>query len=1849
MPDDHGLVEQPIALTRSQEAIWLGQRLQPDEPLYNMVLTFRIEAEIEPGTFQAAFGALIRGCDVLRTVVEQVGDETLQRTLPELAFALELVDFSADPNPEARFAAWLDERVGISLDLTERHFDSALIKLSAQSYVWYLNQHHLLTDAWSVSLIYRKLQELYGLARQGRLDEASAMPRFRDFVERQIARRDRPQRRKAEAWWRERIPQIPPNSAFYRPIPEVRSGHTVRMPCPLGAERSAQLKALAQSEGFQSFTLDLSLFRIFATALFAYLHRLTGNREVVVGTPSHGRGSAALKETPGLFIELFPLHTQIGDGETFQTLHGKIAEEMQAFLLNAVPGSSSPEQSRIYDTVLNYITASFGDFDGAPMRSEWIHPNYCDRNHLLRLQVQDFDQAEELTLYFDLNSACFVDDERHWVPEHFLRLLDSFLADTDREIAAVDLLSAAERRVLTEVYNDTTVNPPPEETVIGLFERQARATPDSLALVCGAEEMTYRDLDRLAEQLARTLSARGLGPGSRVAICMERSTEVVVAILGTMKCGAAYMPVDPEIPRARFALLLENAGAALVLTEAGLVDRVPDGIAPVSTLDDLLAGPDDGPQEMAAARAGLGDVAYVLHTSGSTGRPKGVIVGHRGLANYISWAKRYYLRGEVLNFPLFTALTFDLTVTSLFVPLIAGGCLVVYPSKAGGRSIPILDVIEDDRVDVVKLTPAHLSLIQGMDLTASRIKRLIVGGENFRSDLARTILKRFGGRVEIYNEYGPTEGTVACMIHRYDPDLDEEASVPIGQSIDNLEVYLLDQHKNVVPRGVTGEIYIGGLGVAQGYLHSPDETALRFVDSPFRPGETLYRTGDLARWSPEGCMAYLGREDSQLKVRGVRIEPAEIESRLLEVDGISACVVDWVKRSPPPSAATGKVISCARCGLPAAHPAAELDDEMICSICRDFESKRDLAQAYFGTMDELRSIVAEVKSRSPGKPDCMMLLSGGKDSSYALCQLVDLGLTPLVFTLDNGFISEGAKANVRRIAGQLGLEVVVGQTPAMNDIFVDSLNRFSDVCNGCFKTIYTLSTKLAQERGLTTIFTGLSRGQIFETRLADLFKQGIVEPEQVDRTIIEARKAYHRMDDVVSRSLDVSLFQDDAVFEEVRFVDFYRYSDAKLGDILGYLATRVPWIRPSDSGRSTNCLINDLGIHVHKTERGYHNYAAPYSWDVRLGHKVREAAMAELDDDIKLDKVNRMLAEIGYQIEAPLEDEGRLIAYYAASNEVPADQLRRHLAEQLPAEFLPSDFVRLDSLPLTPNGKIDRAALPRPDQSQSSLSKDYAAPTTRIEGQLAEIWSDVLGHEVVGVNDNFFDLGGDSILNIRIVARAKKLGLSLSPQQVFDYPTVAELAAACAASGPSRSAEQGPVTGDVPLTPILRRHFSIGESGCEPYSTTVVLETAEALDPGYLACALEALEVHHDVLRSTFTREGDGWRQAIQPPGRRPITVGRADWTGLTPTQETAEIDRLEAAFAGDMDLSAGDLMRAVQVSRDLGRPELLIVAIHHLAVDGVSWWILLEDLETAYAQIADGKDPDLGSKTSSIKAWSETLVEAGPRVVQADRGYWANFTGRGASLPRDRSGVCDNRMATVGTLTENLGEEETTRLVHQGASSFSAQIPDLLMTALAQTLGPWSGKDRVLFDVEGHGREEIFIDIDLSRTVGWFTTIYPVALDLPSGASPRAAVASVKRQLADVPNRGMSYGILRYLDREAGGNGGLEEGSGADFLFNYLGRWDQALQDSTKFKLARPIGVYRGAEVERCHAIEMIAMVVDRRLRIDWIYNETLHDRATIEGLAAEFRTRLLSILDDNQEDTRRRATGRRVSLWPT
>ena len=474
---------------------------------------------------------------------------------------------------------------------------------------------------------------------------------------------------------------------------------------------------------------------------------------------------------------------------------------------------------------------------------------------------------------------------------------------------ALPMLKDADHQALVIEYNATAAPYPSDRTIIDLFRDQVTRSPDTEAIRFCDATLTYRQLDERSNQMAAHLSSTGVGPGRIAVVFMEHSIEVVVAILGVLKSGAAYVPVDATTPKGRLATILKDiangtAGrTAVAITQARLQSLLPPNLADIFVLDADFGTIIEQPDTARPSAAKPGGTAYIIFTSGSTGAPKGVEIEHRSLVNYIWWAARVYSSGERLAWPLFSSLAFDLTVTTLFTPLVTGGRIVVYLGDPGAQSMVVLKVIDENAVDIMKLTPAHLAMIRDRNLETTRLSKFIVGGEDFKTKLAGDITKAILHPIEIYNEYGPTEATVGCMIHRFDLDRDQSASVPMGVPAANAGIYVLNKAHQPTAPGTIGEIFIAGDCLAKGYFNRSDLTDDRFltVTDP-RDGFSklrLYKTGDLARWNSEGRLEFLGRADHQVKVGGVRVELGEIEARLLEHPHVQECAVAAITVAKP--------------------------------------------------------------------------------------------------------------------------------------------------------------------------------------------------------------------------------------------------------------------------------------------------------------------------------------------------------------------------------------------------------------------------------------------------------------------------------------------------------------------------------------------------------------------------------------------------------------------------------------------------------------------------------------------------------------------------------------------------------------------------------------------------------------------------------------------------------------------------------------------------------------------------------------------------------------------------------------
>ena len=468
------------------------------------------------------------------------------------------------------------------------------------------------------------------------------------------------------------------------------------------------------------------------------------------------------------------------------------------------------------------------------------------------------------------------------------------------------------------------------------------------------------------------MTAVGLKQKDIVVLYLDNSPELVTGILAVLKSNATFLNIAPDTPINRVQYILENSGATLLLTHPKYEQQLKDELS----YDPIISCEFDEIALEAEAPVGLGDaddLAYIIYTSGTTGEPKGVMIEDASLMNYVTDAIDTYTGNEVTSFPLFTSPAFDLTLTSVFVPLLSGGRIVVYNDEQ--KDFLIEKVFDDDQVDVIKLTPSHLKLLRERfmdDASAfsSRVKRFIVGGEQFTADLAADITALYDGMVEIYNEYGPTEATIGCMIYQYQKDTDNRVSVPVGKATRNNWIYVLDEELQPVVNGATGEMYVSGKGLARGYVNNGALTSDRFITNPYVPAERMYKTGDLARWLADGNLEYVGRNDKQVKVRGYRIELEEVESALLQYGAKDDTNDDFSIEAS--TEILGKLHRCTKCLLPENYPGISFDQQGVCNICNEFEEYKEQIDSYFRTEEDFLPVVNDMKSVD-SEYDCLLL------------------------------------------------------------------------------------------------------------------------------------------------------------------------------------------------------------------------------------------------------------------------------------------------------------------------------------------------------------------------------------------------------------------------------------------------------------------------------------------------------------------------------------------------------------------------------------------------------------------------------------------------------------------------------------------------------------------------------------------------------------------------------------------------------------------------------------------------------------------------------------------------------------
>jgi amino acid adenylation domain-containing protein len=906
-----------LPLSYAQQRLWFMEQLGGSSSVYNISLPVLISGPLDVKALTRALNEIIRRHEVLRASFSSVYGQAFQLIAPKLELPVPLTDLSAVPaeNRKKELQRLIRLDASRPFDLTTGPLMRAsLLQLDIEEYAALLTMHHIVSDGWSTSVLLKELGFLYEAFAEGRRSPLPDLPiQYADYATWQRERLTGDVLQVQLQYWKQQLAQAPAMLELPtdRPRPPVQSFRGSREGITLPASLDEALKSLSQREG-------VTLFMTLLAAFYILLWRYSGQADIVIGTPIAGRNRAELEPLIGFFVNTLALRTEVRGAENFRELLGRVRETcLGAYAHQDLPFEKlveelQPERS-LDHTPLFQVMFMLQQGGGASIELKKLR--------LSPLEIEDETEKFDLTLLADeseprmqivvgYNTDLFDAGTIGRMLNHYRQVLQAVVTNPRERLSELRLLTDGERRQIVMEWNETAVQWPEtslpgvgQQAKIGmlheLFEQQVERTPTAIALSFEDQDLTYVELNGRANQLAHHLRSLGVGPETQVGVMMERSLELVISLLAILKAGGAYVPFDPGYPEERLAFMLKDAAVRVLLTQAGLLARLPasgrdSSAVKVLAVDRLRERLREEASTNRQERLTGANLAYMIYTSGSTGSPKGALNTHGGIVNRLLWMQqRYQLRADDVVLQK-TPFSFDVSVWEFFWPLLVGARLVM--ARPEGHRDPeyLVEVIKNEKVTTLHFVPAMLQAFLSNETVSAgcgSVRRLICSGEALSVELAEQCLERLP-QVELHNLYGPTEAAVDVTAWHCKPG-EQRASVPIGRPISNTEIYILDRELQPVPVGVSGELYIGGIGLARGYHRRAELTAERFISHPLsqRAGERLYRTGDVARYRADGAIEYMGREDHQVKIRGYRIELGEIEAVLREHDQVQDAVV----------------------------------------------------------------------------------------------------------------------------------------------------------------------------------------------------------------------------------------------------------------------------------------------------------------------------------------------------------------------------------------------------------------------------------------------------------------------------------------------------------------------------------------------------------------------------------------------------------------------------------------------------------------------------------------------------------------------------------------------------------------------------------------------------------------------------------------------------------------------------------------------------------------------------------------------------------------------------------------------
>ncbi|MFK8186309.1 MAG: amino acid adenylation domain-containing protein [Phormidesmis sp.] len=1474
---------QTIPLSVGQQQLWFLNQLDPSSPAYNEDVTIIFNEQLDIPALEKSFAELIRRHEVLRTTFPADNGQPFQEIHSDADFKVTVIDLRSlsEAEREAKSQEIASEQLRIPFDLAQGPLIRATVtRLGEESYRLNVTMHHILFDGESGNgVLFPELKALYTAFSQGL---ASPFPeltlQYADFSAWQREWFEGEYVSKQLSYWKTRL-ENPPQLNF--PSDRPRTPKTTAAGSWLEVEISQalteKLKILSRQEG-------VTLYMTLVTALQTLLHRYSSQDDIVLGTVSSQHNRSELRGMIGYFLNTLALRSDLGGNPGFRELLKRVRKTvLEAYanqdvpfqeVVNAFCSGRQASENPLFQIVFAFqppVTEDPSDWN----IQQFMLDNGCskfDISFLLEERTQGnsskiVGKIEYKTDLFDIATI-----ER--MLSHLLNLLEGIVAYPDQAIAQLPLLTETERHQLVVGWNDTTVDYPKAKRLHQRFETQVENIPDEVAVVCGEQHLTYRELNDRANQLAHHLQTLGVKPNTLVGISVERTLEMVIGLYGIIKAGGAYLPIDPTYPLERIEYMLEDSQAPILLTQNYLRDNFSKYTGHILSLDtdrDIL---DKESTQNLPTEVTQDDLIYVIYTSGSTGKPKGTGIYHRGVSNVVDWFIDYIDITPRDRALIVSSFSFDITHKNFYAPLIMGAQIHLLSSA---RFDPQLtrQLIEQHQITWVNCTPGVFYPLTepNKDSTFKKLASLryaILGGEPISISQLWAWLDSKYCQAKVINNYGPTECTDLSTTYLVeDPARYLERSMPLGRPISNVQHLILDSHLQLVPVGMVGELYISGAGVGAGYMNRPELTAERFIENPYMSGSRMYNTGDLARYLPDGNIDYLGRVDHQVKIRGFRIELGEVENAIEQNADVNRSVV--IAREDVPG-----------------------DKRLVAYIVPRLESQEaDEADASEGAshsevdraIEEWENVFNNIYDKS-GQDDDLTLDLTGWNSSYTgepippdeMREWVNATITRIQQYQPQRVLEIGCGTGMlllqlapscpyycgtelsKRVVDDLqtrishlpgdwshlslkhqqahnfaGLESHAFDTVVLNSViqYFPSIDYLLSVLEGSLKTLGDTggtifvgdvrSYPLLEAFHASIQFSQAPDELLLEqlTRRIDkkkqLDKELVIDPEfftalqrrfpQVTQAKVKIKRgkahnemSKYRYDAVIQvgqKDLQVGLttelnWQPDQLTIEDVLSHIQEYQpeclvvknvlNARLAEdlkLVELLKTKAD-LKTVKALRQHLQKINPEGVEP----EAWWSLEVPYDVDITVSTSSlgcydvtfsRPEKTASVSIASASDTNDGSVKHLKKTAIKPWSDYANNPLFAQAATAL-APQLHDYLSDKLPDYMIPSAFVLLETLPLAPTGKVDRRALPVPEIERTQLKTAYVKPQNEVESTVAAIWQQLLRIDKVGVQDNFFDLGGHSLLIVKASYElSEALGQNVSVVELFQYPTIASL------------------------------------------------------------------------------------------------------------------------------------------------------------------------------------------------------------------------------------------------------------------------------------------------------------------------------------------------------------------------------------------------------------------------------------------------------------------------------------------